>query len=668
MSDDLIDKSLGQYQIRVLLGRGGMSTVYLAYQPSMDRTVAIKILPREFLHDKTFLARFEQEGRTIAKLEHLHILPVYDFGEDDGIPYIVMRYLAGGTLADLIFGRLPPLATTVRLIGQVADALDYAHGSGIIHRDLKPSNVLLDNSGNAYLADFGIARVAQAAQAANLTGSRVIGTPPYIAPEMVKKEQKITASVDIYALGIITFEMLTGRAPFHDEDPMKVLMAHVLEPVPSARAVDPKISPEIDEVVMRCLSKTPQQRYKTATDFAADLARAATAAQQRQEAAPSASPKPIDTPSRPRVQPPSASMPAYTPPSEMPQQRQSRPMWPIALLAIGALGIGVVLITLVIFGRGPSGLLGMFISSTNTPTPTVTPTQSASVEPQTTPQATILPPPSGGDRLIFASQRDGNYDLYLIDVDGTNLQQITKDPERDYDPAWSPDGTRIAYVSHADGDAEIVLINVGCILSSEGCDRSARKLTDNTARDIGPAWSPDGTHIAFASDRDGDYDIYTMEADGQYLRQLTFYDTEDLSPSWSPDGQQIVYHVKDDHLYIISAAGGVPRQLTDNSGIDQWPDWSLGGDLIAYTSTANQAAGERGIFTVELINSKIAQLTTGARDDDPAWSPDGAYIAFDSGSNGSDLFDIVVLEIASGILNRLTNQGNNVSPDWQPQP
>lgn len=667
MSDDLIGQSLGQYQIRVLLGKGGMSTVYLAYQPSMDRTVAIKVLPREFLHDTTFLTRFQQEGRTIAKLEHLHILPVYDFGEHDGIPYIVMRYLAGGTLGDLIFGRLPPIATTVRLIAQVADALDYAHGRGIIHRDLKPSNVLLDSSDNAYLADFGIARVTQAAQDANLTGSRVIGTPPYIAPEMVKKDQKVTASVDIYALGIITFEMLTGRTPFYDEDSMKVLMAHVLEPVPSTREIDPTIDPDIDAVVMRCLAKTPQQRFKTATDFATELARVAALSAQSQAAAPVPPPRPPATPHRPHPQNQAIPISASIPFEEPLQDRGDDRGWLFALVGIGALLVGIVLIVFVLIGANTSGLLGIIASSTKTPTPTVTPTPSTA-KPTVVPVATILPPPPSGGRLVFSSNRDGDDDLYLIDSDGENVRRVTNAPGSDFDPAWSPDGTQIAYVSSADGDSEIMVINVACVLSAEDCDQSARKLTDNSFRDLGPSWSPDGERIAFASDRDGRFEIYTMKADGGDVRRLTYNNEIDLSPRWSPDGKQIVFQVEGGNLYTIAAAGGVPRQLTDNAGTDMWPDWSPTMQFIAYTSTSNQNAGERAIFTIELATKTITQLTSGSRDDNPAWSPDGKYIAFDSDPDGDDRFDLFVLEIASRGPKRLTSEASNFAPDWQPQP
>jgi serine/threonine protein kinase len=668
MSDELIGQSLGQFQIRVLLGKGGMSTVYLAYQPSMDRTVAIKVLPREFLHDTTFLTRFQQEGRTIAKLEHLHILPVYDFGEHDGIPYIVMRYLAGGTLADLIFGRLPPLATTARLIGQVADALDYAHGRGIIHRDLKPSNVLLDNSGNAYLADFGIARVTQAVQAVNLTGSRVIGTPPYIAPEMVKKDQKVTPSVDIYALGIITFEMLTGQTPFYDEDSMKVLMAHVLEPVPSARAVDPNISQEIDAVVMRCLAKTPQQRFKTATDFATELAHVAATSAHSQSVSSASQPKPPDTPPRPRAQQQPDPLLSPAAPEGAFEGNQSSRGWLFALVAIGALIMGIVLIAFVLIGGNALGLTRMFGASRATPTPTVTPTPSSN-SPTAIAMATILPPPSSGNRLVFTSTRDGDWDLYLIDSDGTNLRQVTDDPGIDYDPAWSPDGIRIAYASStSDGKPEIKVITIACVLAEQNCDESAQNLTNNAAKDYGPAWSPDGQYIAFTSDREGNLDIYTMKADGTGVKRLTFNSGDDQAPRWSPDGTRIVYYAADGNLYVIAASGGLPQQLTDSPEIEKWPDWSPDSLFIAYTATSGQTGSRHGIFTIELATKTLAQLTSGSQDDDPAWSPDGMHIAYDADPEGDGDFDLVVLEITSGAQNQLTTEANNAAPDWQPQP
>ncbi|MCA9885006.1 MAG: serine/threonine protein kinase, partial [Anaerolineae bacterium] len=176
---NLTGKTIGPYELQQEIGRGGMATVYSGRQLSMNRMVAIKVLPRHFLHDPGFLERFEREVEVISKLEHPHILPIYDYGETEGVPYIAMRYLGGGSMADLIRRGVPELKDIVQPMRQVAEALDYAHQRGIIHRDLKPGNIMLDESGNAYLSDFGIARV----MGSDLTGSAIIGTPAYMSPE-----------------------------------------------------------------------------------------------------------------------------------------------------------------------------------------------------------------------------------------------------------------------------------------------------------------------------------------------------------------------------------------------------------------------------------------------------------------------------------------------------
>src|SRR5690606_8088165 len=169
--------------------------------------------------------------------------------------------------------KLPDMQTILRITGQIAGALDYAHERGIIHRDLKPSNVLLDNSGNAYLADFGIAHFQ--AEVSVTDGAQVVGTPSYIAPEIVRQGEEITHSVDLYALGAITYEMFTGDPPYLADEPTARWMARVLEPVPSVRDFDPNISPAIDAVVRRCLAKSPAERYASASEFVRELARAA---------------------------------------------------------------------------------------------------------------------------------------------------------------------------------------------------------------------------------------------------------------------------------------------------------------------------------------------------------------------------------------------------------
>ncbi len=270
--DPLIGGKLGQYEIVAVLGKGGMATVYRGLQSSINRIVAIKVLPSILLHDDTFIGRFKREANVIAKLEHLHILPLYDYGEEGGRPYIVTRYLEGGTLDTIIRKGPMPWQDVVRIINQIASALDYAHSQGVIHRDIKPSNVMLDKQGNAYLTDFGIARVQEAA--AELTGSTVIGTPAYMAPEQADGAPP-TPAADVYALGCTLFEMISGRIPYPAETPIAQLMAHVQRPTPSLEDLNPSIPEDVARVVRRAMAKYPGERYMSAGELAKELSEAA---------------------------------------------------------------------------------------------------------------------------------------------------------------------------------------------------------------------------------------------------------------------------------------------------------------------------------------------------------------------------------------------------------
>jgi serine/threonine protein kinase len=264
---DYTGRMVGQYEIRSVLGMSGVSKVYQAWQPSQRRDVAIKILPKEFLGDQTFMERFEREVNIVANLNHPHIVPIYDFGVIDENPYLVTAYYKGHTLERHIPQFLVgmPLAETSTIISQIASALTFAHGEGIIHRNVKPTNILLDLDGNAYLFDFGIAKIVEAS--AELTGDKVLGSPLYMAPEM-GSPGGVTPLVDIYALGITLFEMLTGRPPYNANHQIGILLAHVKQPVPKIGDLRPDLPGAIQPVIDKVLAKNPAQRYQTAVEFA----------------------------------------------------------------------------------------------------------------------------------------------------------------------------------------------------------------------------------------------------------------------------------------------------------------------------------------------------------------------------------------------------------------
>jgi tRNA A-37 threonylcarbamoyl transferase component Bud32 len=266
----LIGRQLGNYQIVELLGQGGMATVYIGYQEAVDRKVAIKVLPPHPGLDDQFIERFQIEARTIARLQHPHILPLYDYGQVDDILYLAMAYIEGGTLEDLIQEGPMPVRRVERVLREVASALDYAHRQGIIHRDIKPGNILLDSEGHALLADFGIAKIAGGA---NLTGTGVVGTPAYMAPEQAQGSQ-VDTRADIYALGVVIYQMLTGQQPFTAETPMKVLLKVLQEPVPDIMQVVDGLPEELGEVMQQVMAKEPDMRYQSAVSFAEAFSRA----------------------------------------------------------------------------------------------------------------------------------------------------------------------------------------------------------------------------------------------------------------------------------------------------------------------------------------------------------------------------------------------------------
>ena len=266
----MAQQQFDRYQILAELGQGGMATVYRAYDPRFRREVALKILPSAFLNDPAFHARFEREAQSIAALEHPAIVPVYDFGEADGQPYLVMRLMTGGSLADRLEKTTLSLAEITRIFSRLAPALDVAHQHGIVHRDLKPANILFDQYDKPYLADFGIAKWASEGDATKaLTGTgATVGTPAYMSPEQVQG-QDLDGRSDVYALGVILFEMLTGKRPYEATTPMALAIKHVTDPVPTLTAHH--LPPTCQMVINRAMAKNPQERYGNAAALTQEL-------------------------------------------------------------------------------------------------------------------------------------------------------------------------------------------------------------------------------------------------------------------------------------------------------------------------------------------------------------------------------------------------------------
>ncbi len=417
---DLVGHTLGQYRVVEQIGLGGMATVFKAYQPALDRYVAIKVLPAYYAHEPGFAERFTREAKAVARLTHPHVLPIYDFGQENDLSYIVMQYVDAGTLKDIL-GRPISLTTATDIIEQIAEALDYAHERGIIHRDVKPSNVLMDRGRWVLLSDFGLAKMVEGS--IQLTGSGVgVGTPAYMAPEQ-GQGLKVDRRVDIYSLGIILYEMVTGRVPFEAETPMAIVVKHITEPLPLPRRINPDVPEAVERVIMKALAKNPDDRYEAAGKMAAALRKVVagldTAVAEAVPLPPGVAAEPVAAPTvleeggATQVVPPPVMVPA---PAETPK---SKPVWKRlptwAIVAGGALLL--VLLLIGCFGLARRIRTGQVARATQTaaaqaavstptaaggtvatPTPAPPPAERPTATP-TAPPPTKTPPPPPPDTL-----------------------------------------------------------------------------------------------------------------------------------------------------------------------------------------------------------------------------------------------------------------------------
>jgi serine/threonine-protein kinase len=687
---DLIGKSLAQYQIIEEIGRGGMAVVYRAYQPSLNRHVAIKVLPPQLTFDTTFVQRFQQEARAAARLQHPNIVTVHDVGEEAGIRYIVMQLLEGQPLNELIRqeGQMG-LERVAGIVAQVGSALDYAHEQGFVHRDVKPSNIIVGSDGQATLTDFGIAKAAEGTKLTR-TGT-VMGTPEYMSPEQAKGEA-VSRATDVYSLGIVVYEMLAGRVPFKAESTVAVLHKQAYERPQPVRTHAPRLPRGVDGVLAKALAKQPARRFGSAGELAGAL-------QEVIEGKPFR----YVEPELPTIAAPTVG--------------RKRTSWLMPVLG-GA--VVLVLVAVAAFGLGsrgptptpppPTDVPAVVETTSSSPTavpPTETPSPAATATVQHTstpiPVLTAAPSPAPGKPQIVTSHainvysgpgssyvkmgqtaasdtldiiaRNGDSTWWRvccvagepvwIEADLVEVQGDTSDvpvamvtpptatptpiPTSTHTPTPIPTDTpvppppatptriptlrvNLAFVgAHADANGrEIYVLYEG--------DPNPHRLTSSPGNDGYPAVSPDRTLIAFEAGRHGDEygsDIWLMNSDGSNQHRLTPSRDTDAQPAFSPDGRRIAF---------ISTRGGTSQiylMNLDGSGVTAVPapGWCFGpsfspdGRQLVFVSTEDSKVHH--VFVINLNGSGLRQITSEpAHYENPSFTPDGQAIIFQSNQFG----------------------------------
>jgi hypothetical protein len=651
--EDLTGKQLGPYRVIAPLGEGGMAAVFKAYQAGMDRYIALKILPRYFASDPQFVGRFQQEAKVLARLLHPHILPVHDYGETDGYTYIVMPFVETGTLADLLDEKPLPLVQIRCIVTQLGDALDYAHSQGVIHRDVKPSNVLVDQRGNCLLTDFGIAKMVEGSVYLTRTGG-IVGTPAYMSPEQIQG-QELDGRSDVYSLGIVLYEMATGRPPYRAETPPAIFVKHLHDPLPPPSLLNPSLPEPVERVILKSLVKNREERYATAGEMVGALQAAipesgvvegtpdekvpaivvekVTVEEPDMEEAETVGTEVLGRPTEPPV-------PEIVPSREdkeavaAPTPRDRLENLLSGLDTQRARQVLAQPITLVILAV-VAGLVVLGLAALVAPRPVVG----------------VL-----DTRLAFTSNRAGNPEICVMDEEG-EIMQLTRHAASDDDPSWSPNKKRIAFASHRDGNWEIYWMN------TEGDELT--RVTHNPATDTEPAWSPNGDYIAFTSDRDGKREIYMTGPDGLARITYTPNGAESWAPAWGPNNAVLFTSDRDGkrEIYRTSQSGEIIRITQTPRGGESWsPAWGWGGNYTAFVSNRD---GPQDVYTLSEggVLSRISHSPNGRGSGQPAPSASGQFIAFTSDRAGrQDIY--TTTEEGTRQLTHTPGDGESWSPAW----
>lgn len=691
---ELAGLDIDEYKLVSLIGQGGMSAVYSAYQEELDRNVAIKILSDELAEDPNYIKRFQGEAKMAAALEHPHIVPVYDFGLQNDLSYVAMRLLSS-TLTDKLYATKPmSISDVLMMLEQVAKALDYAHSKGIVHRDVKPSNIMFDDTGIAYLVDFGIAKAMQQADTDLTAEQMVLGTPSYMPPELWRGDAPIGAS-DQYALAIVVFQILTGQLPFIAETPSSLMYKHLNDAPPRANDYNPNLSQAAADVLRRAMSKHANQRYPLVSNFINALAQAMMSppakvntpeAKPQSPNYPASLPTAINQPIVPTStvpnqvapRPPSPQAPSRPVSRAMPQQGRRRPqkrpntvMMQVA--SGGIIGIGIILILIIVV------LLALlyFFSPESSATSDNSNNQEIPV--------TEVVENTASDEPVLINRSEPTLDLGQngpiimpsvnfvgIDVDNLRTQQtlIAQNPIPVRDVVYSPNGQAIAaglassivrlwYVSenrsvdltgHVDVVSAIAFNPDGTILASAGRDAeillwdvaSGERLGTlsghaGAIRDL--AFSPDGTLLASGAE-DGTLRLWEVST-GQVQRSINADPTRVLAVAFSPTNDIVASGGRNGRVRLWDTDNGTNiRDLASHSEEIRSLSFSTDGTLLASSSTDNR------IVLWDVASGTIAQDMDSGRDVFAVnFNPDGTLLASGDRNNEIRLWDV-----ASGTL------------------
>lgn len=615
-------EKIGRYQITSELGRGGMAIVYLGYDPFFEREVAVKVLPSDLIHsDPQFRSRFKREGKIIAQLEHQSIVPVYDVGEENDQPYFVMQYMRGGSLSERIKAGLYGIEETTRILEQIAPGIDEAHAKGIIHRDLKPNNILFDSKGVPHISDFGVAKIieSESRNVENFTGSAIIGTPAYMAPEQVSGEP-VDAGVDIYALGIILFEMLTGKQPYEATTPMAVAIKHVSAPVPHILDVNPNLPPWIEMIISQAMAKDRKDRFATADEMIRSL-------------------KDYQRGGVPLVR------------DDKPKDKRFNPLIAIVpLLIVSLIGFGIYMqkpsVTPASIPASATPASATATSKTITEEATkvsFTPTETEITAP---PGATDTPVPSlpsigGADKVAFLH----NNDIWVMNVDGAGLRSITDNGIEKFNLEWLPDGNTILYITGKTIKTVDVESKREEVITSFG---SAEYFESFHV-------SPNGKQVAISLARE----LYVVPFDLVKLKSIVtrsdlravdgclFYNAAEIQDAlWSDDGQKLAIkftaptskfladtiRVIDIHLCKDSTPlrlAEFPGSLFSFSSKIVNFDWDGDSLFFLNNDVRNDGFGKLGLYNISnYLYKEVAPIEGYCCYRDATFSPDGTFVLF----------------------------------------